>query len=388
MDEESTQYLGQYHVMSFLDTTVKQLMEGKPKDCERFLYDVLKRKYEPTDSAKTLSWVLDAIDSMVHGAPAPMPPSATPEVLRAQSILNNLEAKMMNSKSGRFEEDARSRAMNSAMRLVATGGIDETMVVQSVVFAAMDLLRAERCAIFIVDHAKKVMTTTIDGRHFTLRFGQGVAGCVAMSGKGERLSKPYEDPRFEPSVDINLNYVTRDILCHPIHCDGRLVAVAQLVNRVDGEPFCAEDEDLFSAFAQFAGVGLRNAAAYKESLKHAQRHAMIAEVSHALANLSLDSDKLVPVIIKRAKELVGADRCSFFLIDNAKGMMSAYLEGLDCRVRVPVSAEESPGRSRCRGKRSTSRTPIRTSASTKKSMPRVGTARDRSFAFRSSRMGK
>ena len=49
--------------------------------------------------------------------------------------------------------------------------------------------------------------------------------------------------RFNPEVDRMFGYRTRSILCVPMFDrDGNVFAVSQLLNRVDGQPFSAEDE--------------------------------------------------------------------------------------------------------------------------------------------------
>lgn len=61
----------------------------------------------------------------------------------------------------------------------------------------------------------------------------------------------------------NIGYTTRTILCMPVMYENTIVAVAELINK-NGGVFSEKDESIFSAFAVFAGVTLRNAKLYEE----------------------------------------------------------------------------------------------------------------------------
>ena len=110
------------------------------------------------------------------------------------------------------------------------------------------LLGAERSSLFLVDRATDTLllriTEGLAGRkEVRIPIGSGIAGAVAASGEAERIADAYEDSRFNPDVDKMFGYRTRSILCVPMFDrDGNVFAVSQLLNRVDGQPFSAEDE--------------------------------------------------------------------------------------------------------------------------------------------------
>lgn len=125
------------------------------------------------------------------------------------------------------------------------------------------LLAAERASLFLVDHAtgELVMRVAEDlPENAEVRFpiGQGIAGTVASTGETIRVEDAYEDPRFNPEVDRQTGFRTRSILCLPVkNPDGEVFAVAQLLNRTDGNPFDAGDEARFGAFLESLGVILK-----------------------------------------------------------------------------------------------------------------------------------
>jgi len=123
------------------------------------------------------------------------------------------------------------------------------------------LCRAERASLYLVDHARGELWLRVaqeeGGRPVDVRMpiGRGIAGRVARSGVAERVADAYADPDFNREVDRATGFVTRSILTVPLlDGDGAVFAVAQLLNRADGQPFDAEDEKRFRQFADSVGV--------------------------------------------------------------------------------------------------------------------------------------
>ena len=120
------------------------------------------------------------------------------------------------------------------------------------------VLNADRASLFLVegDMLRLAVAENLDELG-EVRFpvGKGIAGAVAQTGETIRIDDAYADPRFNREVDRSTGYRTRSILCLPItDRAGRLFAVAQLLNRRDGLPFSAEDEERFAGFIRSIGV--------------------------------------------------------------------------------------------------------------------------------------
>jgi putative ABC transport system ATP-binding protein len=123
------------------------------------------------------------------------------------------------------------------------------------------LLHADRCTIFLVDHARQKLRSKIatdeHGKPLTIEIplGAGIAGLVARTGEASNISDPYSDPNFNPQVDRDTGYVTRNILCIPIFDRKKQIfAVAQLINKLDAPAFDAEDEKEFGEFSELFSV--------------------------------------------------------------------------------------------------------------------------------------
>ena len=64
-----------------------------------------------------------------------------------------------------------------------------------------------------------------------------------------RVDDAYQDERFNPEVDKRFGYRTRSVLTVPMRGrDGRIFAVAQLLNRIDGGVFDSSDQKRLEEF--------------------------------------------------------------------------------------------------------------------------------------------
>ncbi len=120
------------------------------------------------------------------------------------------------------------------------------------------VLDADRASLFLVEEGMLTLVVAENLEQLgEIRFpvGTGIAGTVAQTGESIRIADAYADPRFNPAVDKRTGYRTRSILCVPIEDRaGRIFAVAQLLNRRDGNPFDDADEQRFSDFIASIGV--------------------------------------------------------------------------------------------------------------------------------------
>ena len=120
------------------------------------------------------------------------------------------------------------------------------------------LLNAERSSLFLVEDDELVLKVAENLEELgEIRFplGTGIAGAVAQGGQSIRIDDAYADPRFNREVDKQTGFRTRSILCLPVkNLEGKVFAVAQLLNRRDGQPFDHHDEQQFASFMQSIGV--------------------------------------------------------------------------------------------------------------------------------------
>jgi sigma-B regulation protein RsbU (phosphoserine phosphatase) len=128
---------------------------------------------------------------------------------------------------------------------VVNSTLDLKVVADYVVGIATRLIRAERGSLFLVDRGRDMLTSLVaqgvEGDHIEVRIGDGIVGSVAATGRAIIIADPYDDPRFDASVDVATGFRTRSLLTVPVRDrEGELVAVLQLLNH-RGRGFSRED---------------------------------------------------------------------------------------------------------------------------------------------------
>lgn len=140
--------------------------------------------------------------------------------------------------------------------------LDQILV--AVVHKVRELLRADRGTIFLVDRERgqlrsKIAESAGEALEIVVPISSGIAGKVAQTGEVLNIPDPYSHPDFNREVDQQTGYHTRNILCMPVfNRHKEVVAVAQLLNKLDGNPFSTEDEEAFREFATPLGLILES----------------------------------------------------------------------------------------------------------------------------------
>lgn len=115
---------------------------------------------------------------------------------------------------------------------------DRETYLRGLVDLCSQVVDAERCTVYVVDHDKKELRARVAQRTTTdirLPLGQGLAGQVALSGETINVPDAYADPRFDRNIDVRTGFRTMNMLVVPVWGSrGRTVAVIQALNKRDG----------------------------------------------------------------------------------------------------------------------------------------------------------
>ncbi|KAH7984332.1 hypothetical protein HPB52_019439 [Rhipicephalus sanguineus] len=241
-------------------------------------------------------------------------------------------------------ENKRNQVLLDLARMV----FEEQSTIEQVVYRIMthmqSLLECERCQVLLVDHetrtafhrvfdleAKDALredvatcTSPYEGR---FPINTGITGSVVATGQILNIPDAYKDDRFDPKVDEGSSFRHKSILCIPIYNANRLVlGVAQLINKLNGEPFNKNDEQLLEAFAIFCGLGIQNTQMYEKVVKAMAKQRVTLEVLsyHASAPLE-EALKLSECVLPSMQSLRLQDyKFNDFSLDD-NGMLKACL---------------------------------------------------------------
>ena len=200
------------------------------------------------------------------------------------------------------------------------------------------LIGADRASLFVIDESKTHLISKVahgTTKPLLLPINQGIAGSVATTGETVNIEDVYDDPRFNSNVDKSTGYRTKSLMTLPVHNqNGDIIAVMQLMNKLNGEPFSDSDVELIRAMGVFTGIALANSTVIESSILSTQRvHALLDTAVLLMRGESLSS--VIHHIMSVSRDLVQADRCALFLVDDKKSQIrSAVLAGEESQISV------------------------------------------------------
>lgn len=145
-------------------------------------------------------------------------------------------------------------------------------------------MQAERSNLLLLDREKpgELVTRVADGvgaREIRIPFGVGIAGAAAQTRQIINVPDPYQDSRFNSAIDKASGFRTRSLLAVPVIAEGgELMGVAEVMNKIGGGAFTAEDERFLEAICSDLSIALRRA-----EMVEAHLHSQIVTKSLELA---------------------------------------------------------------------------------------------------------
>jgi len=136
-------------------------------------------------------------------------------------------------------------------KLMAMGKVDNALELISK--EAKELLRAQRCSIFIVDEQDEILWTKLsDGiGRIVISLDSGIAGETYKQKAPQIVNDPYKNKHFLKSIDQKSGFVTKNIITTPIYSSRRdIIGVIQLLNKSRGE-FDEKDLEDLAFFANY-----------------------------------------------------------------------------------------------------------------------------------------
>src|SRR5271170_2998362 len=206
-----------------------------------------------------------------------------------------------------------------------------------------EALDADRAALFLYDQDDGELFSRVllgDGvTEIRMPATAGIAGAVFTAGISEIIPDAYQDGRFNPEIDRQTGYHTRNILCIPLrNRDGQAIGVTEVLNKRSGD-FAEADLALAEAINRHAANALEQAFLV-ERLEQAQREEIELLTIVEAISTELHLDVLFTRIMAAATQLLNAERSTLFLYDAAKDeLWSQVAEGTgQTEIRIPSRA--------------------------------------------------
>ena len=210
---------------------------------------------------------------------------------------------------------------------VISSTLEPDQVLRLILDQAVHILDAEGGSLILVDENSNELVfelalgpTAANLVGTRMSWGQGLVGETASTGKPLIVNDTATDPRWFSGYDEATDFVTRSILCAPMVTRQQVIGVLEIVNKGDGSPFDQDEAELLVALAAQAAAALTNARLYAATRRQAQEVSALLETSQAV-NSTLDLDQRLKIVGHRAQELVTAEGCTVFLLDEDQSLL-------------------------------------------------------------------
>lgn len=204
------------------------------------------------------------------------------------------------------------------------------------------LVKAERCYYFVMDkHKQNYVTKYASGikkPSLSMAVGHGIVGATFAGKKIINLPDAYEDTVFNSAFDLETDFKTKSIVSVPVLDNRReVIAVVQLLNRRDGKPFSNIDVGYIKLFTVFCGLVMENQDMYDDATDKSKKLRSYMSVSLSLSSHE-NVKSVLGDIMQNARQVIGAERASLFILDEVLGALSSYLvDGGQMPRTIPLS---------------------------------------------------
>jgi diguanylate cyclase (GGDEF)-like protein len=128
-----------------------------------------------------------------------------------------------------------------------------------------------------------------------LKVGEGIAGCVAQTGKPIFIPDVDQDPRFTPRVDNATGFDTRSIIALPLIVRGTVIGVFEVINVEEDRFFREKYLPHLSILADYVAIAVDNV----HNLQKLEARTFIDEVTgfYNTRYLIHELDRLIPQLL-------------------------------------------------------------------------------------------
>ncbi len=164
------------------------------------------------------------------------------------------------------------------MNGIISSSLNLDQILENVMTISKKVMNADASSLMLIDEKTNELVYQVAlgavgeklKQEFRLKLGQGIAGTVAQEGAPLLIEDVYEHPKFYRGHDEATGYRTKSMIAVPLKVGERITGVAQVINRLDGSPFDADDLELFVALCGMAAIAIENAKMHR-SLMEKQR---------------------------------------------------------------------------------------------------------------------
>jgi two-component system NtrC family sensor kinase len=207
-----------------------------------------------------------------------------------------------------------------------TSNLELTAVLDRISSSVTTLIGGTGCGIGLLDatrtrlvHAAAHGYRSSEWRTLELPVGEGLTGRCAETGQPIRVDDVRRDPR-SARRDVDEGEAIRSMLCVPLRVGGTQLGVISAFSTRPAA-FSAHHQRVLEAFAEQAGIAIRNAQLFEQSVRGARETRALFEAGRAVT-ASLDLERTISVIMEQARAVLGVASCGIMMRDE-QGLLSS-----------------------------------------------------------------
>ena len=191
-----------------------------------------------------------------------------------------------------------------------TSTLEQEPLLQNILENAVNILNCEAGTLFLVDEqtGDLIFRVAVSSVANTL-VGQRIPAGTGIAGRAVQTRAPviendaqHSQSRFA-AVDRQTGFVSRAILAVPMLIKDQVLGVIEVINHRNGLPFTIDDQNLLTAFAGQAAVGLENARLFtltdQELAARVEELSVLGRIDREL-NASLEIDRAIRITLEWA----------------------------------------------------------------------------------------
>lgn len=213
--------------------------------------------------------------------------------------------------------------------IIINSTLDLDDLIELVMEKAQTVMKAEASSVMLINEEKNILEIPVAlgevgekmKNKIELDIDEGIAGWVATHGQPLIVPDVTVDQRFSAKSDHTTGFQTRSILAVPLKVRERIIGVAEVINRVDGNAFDDDDLDLFLTFSRQVAMAIDNAQMHqflleKQKLEQELESAKIIQQSFMPESFPDDPDHHFSIFAKSLPaKSVGGDFFDFIRFD-------------------------------------------------------------------------
>jgi signal transduction histidine kinase/putative methionine-R-sulfoxide reductase with GAF domain len=239
-----------------------------------------------------------------------------------------------------------------------TSTLEQEPLLQNILENAVNILNCEAGTLFMMDEqtgdlvfrvAVSPVTTNLLGQRIPA--GQGIVGRAVQTRAPVIENDAQSSTSHYEGTDKQTGFTSRSLLAVPMQIKDRVLGVIEVINRRDGLPFVADDQNLLTAFAGQAAVAIENARLLaltdQELAEKVEELQVMGRIVREL-NASLEVDRAMRITLEWAVRRSNAEAGLIGMIENDRLRLMAqqgYDDVLTPDENLYVSLEMSAIRS-------------------------------------------